>query len=163
MQMDAVEWLHYAGSAKAETPLWQLLERVNRDTANDRRRRLMLLGQLLQTIPSSTGWLMNDEKFALLQTFCPGEDYCYSVKQAAASWHAPFPIFVQGGGTSYSVAGYQVNGLDELELKISQFPAGTSFAWLQMGYEAMPVMQAVRARANAVLERHQMKLVSTRR
>jgi hypothetical protein len=139
---EALRYLRDRGSAAAELPIYDRLVRWNakwRDRAsefvfsgrpapNDSERSFGM--ELAQALVRGHGWLADEARIRqiLALTLEPNAqgDLTAALDQAKPK---PVQIYFMGLGSMFLVAQYQLDSVDDLKNKLSQYPSGTAFIW----------------------------------
>lgn len=160
------------GSAAAEQPLWDRLEKWHSKWAgragelpngygSGLRNGLEtgLEAALIEALASAQAWFAGPEKLERLAKLCVSSASCRRLQDINTECSdAPvINIFVQAEGRySASVNQYQLDSLDALKHKLAQFPTGTTFKWAFGGEpkDAAPVLADIRT----FLDEHGMEI-----
>jgi len=178
---DTVIALGKWGSPKAEEPLWARLRRFHQEWSGredqlrmtpDYRsagsRGVALEQALIMGIAGGPSWICPPEKLSRLLELV----WTYQEKQQIEGWIKAWnqnsalinPNWFPEDSRTYSVLQYQALTLNQLLMKIKQFPAGTHLMWQfwQQGQIAPPVsmetQEAVYEQVRAVAEQNGISL-----
>ena len=178
---DTVIALGKWGSPKAEEPLWARLRRFHQEWSGredqlrmtpDYRsvgsRGVALEQALVMGIAGGPSWICPPEKLSRLLELV----WSYQEKQQIEGWIKAWnqssalinPNWFPEDNRTYSVLQYQALTLNQLLMKIKQFPAGTRLMWQfwQQGQIAPPVslamQEAVYEQVRAVAEQNGVSL-----
>jgi hypothetical protein len=141
----AISLLQVYGSAAAEAPLWDRLEKLHA-TWKPYWRILPngtvfvfardLDASLIDALAKGQGWLAGPKEFARLAKLCDAEDDCHTVQWLAEQYSEPPLIdftYISGDQCWAHVNQYEFESLDALKHKLAQFPRGTAFRWQYSG------------------------------
>lgn len=158
---DAARVLKDYGSAGAEKPLWQTLEKWHDET--ERRSNEAIEQSLIAALTHGRAWLSTPEKLRRLLALCRTNGGRHEVEQLIAGWNSDIYVVLNtadGEPASIGVAHYQINSVDMLKEKLIQFPSGTVFKW-----NAVVAVDAAATREHqlfnemkSLVERHGMKM-----
>jgi len=138
------------GSAGAEQPLWDRLEKWHArwaahssDLPNGYGSALhngletALERSLIDALGAGQAWFAGPDVLGRLARLCASSGGCQRVHEIAEEAAAAPNINVYGSEPTYhaSVAQYQINSVVSLKQKLAQFPKGTIFAWSFAGDE----------------------------
>jgi hypothetical protein len=141
---NAAGFLGRFGSLATEERLWDLLAQwsarwLGRESeltympggTNSNLYQGTLGNSLQQAIASGQAWLADKPKLQKLQQLSVGSSMRQEIDGILAQWdNKPWHIlFVPGSDARFDVLQYNLNWLDSLEKKLSQFPSGSSFVW----------------------------------
>ena len=141
---NAAGFLGHFGSLAIEERLWDLLTQWSarwhgRESeltympggSNSNLYQGTLGNSLQQAIASGQAWLADKPKLQKLQQLSVGSSMRQEIDGILAQWdNKPWHIlFVPGSEARFDVLQYNLNSLDSLEKKLSQFPSGSSFVW----------------------------------
>jgi hypothetical protein len=141
----AVTTLGRYGSAEAEQPLWDRLRKWHSAWAsrsselpdgygpglkNGLETGLELA--LMEALGTGQGWFAGSEELGKLASLCLSADGCRKPQEMMAQYSATPVINVFSGNEGHysaTVNQYQLDSLDSLKQKLTQFPKGTVFDW----------------------------------
>ncbi|MGI4829352.1 MAG: hypothetical protein ACRYFU_14340 [Janthinobacterium lividum] len=141
--MDALIYLMYYGDKRAKEPIWNrylqwteewsnksadLEARMPGDMAGNWEQRG--LGENLATaLIANQGWLADKELIAQVLSRCVGEQMCTKLRQLTASADQPYHVrlYRQGRTENHTIAQYSEKSEALLQVKLTQFPSGTTF------------------------------------
>lgn len=169
----AASMLGQHGSAGAEKPLWQRLEKwlqewkgraeelpKNFDSSHPNFWPKQIGQALRQSLSHSPAWLIDREKLERLRQSCLDKDELQQFNYRAGSLSGEISISFQPGYDGWGnalVAHYLCNSLSALKMKLSQFPKKTTFIWSSHGHDPSAVEQ-VFSELKTFLEENGMKL-----
>jgi hypothetical protein len=147
--INAASMLGQYGSAEAENPLWQRLEKwlqewkarteelpKNFDSNHPKFWHKQVGQTLRQALSQSPAWLIDREKLERLRRSCLDKDelqqFTYQAGDLSGEIHIAFHPGDDGWGNA-RVAHYQCNSLSVLKEKLRQFPEGVTFIWKSYG------------------------------
>jgi hypothetical protein len=132
------------GSAEAEQPLWDRLEKWHAGWAGrvselpngsgpalQNGLETTLEQALINALGAGQAWFAGPRELVRLSRLCVSSGGCQRVKEITEGAEATPSINVYGLAPDYrgSVAQYQTDSLDALKQKLAQFPQGTVFTW----------------------------------
>ena len=159
------------GSAEAQPPLWDCLEKWHTrwaGHANDlpngsgialkNGMETALELALIDALGSGQSWFAGTDDLERLARLCLSSGGCQRVQEIARQATGPSNINVYGSKQNYhaSVAQYRVDSIDSLKQKLGQFPEGTVFTWSFGGDEKEGV--SILADLRAFLKEHGMSI-----
>jgi hypothetical protein len=147
---EALRYLRVRGSALAQRPIFDRLVRWNakwRDRIpdlmgtpgqpNPNYRERSFGPELAQTLVSGYGWLADEASIRQVVSLVlePNSSASAALLQLEES---PIHIYFMGTNDhpSFSIAQYQLDAVDALKLKLSQYPIGTRFVWSDHRYNS---------------------------
>jgi hypothetical protein len=144
---NAAAFLGRFGSASVEQTLWDHLMRWSavwhgRESelnyipggANQNLEQAGLGAGLQQAIVSGRAWLADQGKLQKLQSLSVGPSMQQTIDGIQAEWDAkPWTIrYLPASGPQFSILQYDLNSVETLKQKLSQFPSGSSFLWSEV-------------------------------
>jgi hypothetical protein len=171
--IQAASTLGQYGSADAEKPLWQRLEKwlqewkgraeelpKNFDSSHPNFWHKQVGPALRHALSQSPAWLIDREKLERLRQSCLDKDELQQFNFQAGELSGEISITFQPGydGWGYAqVAHYNCNSLSALKMKLGQFPKNTTFTWSSYSQDQEAVEQ-VFSELKTFLEGKGMKL-----
>ena len=170
---NAVGFLGRFGSLATEERLWELLAQWSarwhgRESeltympggTNSNLYQGTLGHSLQQAIASGQAWLADKPKLQKLQQLSVGSSMRREIDGMLAQWdNKPWHmLFVPGSDARFDVLQYNLNSLDSLEKKLSQFPSGSSFVWSDAFAGSSPDAAKNFAELSHFLKAHGMSL-----
>jgi hypothetical protein len=171
--INAASMLGQYGSAEAENPLWQRLEKwlhewkgraeelpKNFDSNHPKFWHKQVRQTLRQALSQSPAWLIDREKLERLRRSSLDKDELQQLNYQAGDLSGDIRVSFQPGHDGWGnsqVAHYQCNSLSALKSKLSQFPKNTTFTWSSYGQDQSAAEQ-VFSEVKAFLEGKGMKL-----
>jgi hypothetical protein len=156
---NAASFLGRYGSANAEQPLWQRFEEWSKEwTGREQELRYVHgaenpnvwqkgLGETLAgALATGAGWLSDESKISRIKELAVGPDVAQNMDGVLnALSQRPLAILCWQTSSrpapySFTVAQYQLDSLEALKTKLSQFPPGTTFVWSPSELESSEVM-----------------------
>lgn len=142
---NAAVFLGKYGSPAAEEMLWKRLSLWNEKWRGREREFRYVPGELdlnvwhanlglnlIRALATGKSWLADESKLRRLRQLAVGQNMQQQVDSMISLWDAkPYLIsyFPFGESERLQVAQYETYSLKQLEEKLSQFPAGSSFTW----------------------------------
>ena len=143
--VNAASMLGSYGSAGAEKPLWERLEKWHRewkgrekdlpksfDTKHPKHWQKQVGVTLRQALSQSPAWLIDREKLERLRQMCLDDDELRMFNYQVGEWSNLVKIEFRPGTDEWGsarVAHYECKSLSAVREKLSQFPKGTVFVW----------------------------------
>lgn len=153
---NAARYLGRHGSAGAEIVLWRRYEAWSRQWAGRASELRVIaaaknlnvwqanLGQALaQALATGEAWLADRPKLRGISGLSVTEQMRVEAAQWLDHWNAPQHaiVYIPTSPATFHVAQYQLDSLEALENKLSQFPAGTEFRWTAAEREISEVQE----------------------
>jgi hypothetical protein len=158
---DAARMLQDHGSADAEKALWQRLEKWSA-AEKESRSNAAIEQSLIAALTHGRAWLSTPDKLKRLLALCRTDGGRHEVEQLISGWNSDIFIVLNaanGEPSTIMVAHYQINSVEMLKEKLSQYPSGTVFKWNVVAMEAATTRaKQIFDEVKSHVEQHGMKL-----
>ena len=146
----AYQSLSLAGSPAALPALLQALEQA--PGSKEEAIRAILQGR---------NWVLTDADYALLARNCAGTTMCQEISRIQRESASPYTLrlFNFSGHRGVWVSNHEVDSLEDLDERLTQYPAQATFRWQAGGASLSSDERDMRERVQALVVKHGMTLL----
>jgi hypothetical protein len=148
IRMGALQMLAMAGSPEV---LPDLLQNLDHPAGSKQ--------ETISAILQGRNWFLTDAAYAQLQKACADAYTCQEIARVQKESAAPYAMRLNdfAGHQGVWLSNREVDSLTELDVKLTQYPAGATFRWEPGGGSLSSEEREMRDRVQALLAKHGMR------